>query len=184
MAQSPVLLDVRVDATEDPRHRDLDFDLDHRNRPPEQDRAETRSRFPVAHLMSLVVGLLVSGLVLVPLSNDATAVPPPKGRPAPKTVSRPPRSLPVKPAPIITVYIVDSQRMADEIEAEASLGANRIATVGATTGSAPRQYVLGGTPEADAEIEELVMYLEQINVAAMADAEATTYRIVDLRGRR
>ena len=80
----------------------------------------------------------------------------------------------------VSVYIVDSQLEADTLEQSAMAGGvddegNTARPIG------PREYLIGGSEKADAEIVETVNYLVEINETSEAAGTGTIYRLIDLR---
>jgi hypothetical protein len=88
------------------------------------------------------------------------------------------------PQVTITVYIVESQEQADELETEATLGATNYATVGPLGIDARRQYVIGDGPDTLSQIESTRQYVAFLNADSDATGSITILQIIDVRSKR
>ena len=88
------------------------------------------------------------------------------------------------PQDTITVYIVDSQELANELETEATLGFSNFAPIGPLGIDSKRQYVLGDGPDATSQIESTREYVAFLNLDSDATGRTTILQIVDARGKR
>jgi hypothetical protein len=144
--------------------------------------SHARERFPFFHLVSLVLGLLIATGAAVSLdapaaSRDVTAAArPPRDRVLgtyqPRAVRQP-----------VTVYIVDSQAQADILEENAVAGGTDDEG-NAARPSGPREYLVGGSTQADTEIQQAANEMVEMNESSEAAGGGSIYRVVDLRRRR
>jgi hypothetical protein len=142
--------------------------------------SHARERFPFFHLISLLVGLVTATGAVA--SMDASF-----DHREPSAAGRAPRAqvqgaYRPKHQPV-TVYIVDSQKQADVIEQDAAAGGTD------DEGNValpiwPREYLIGGSAEADEEVEEAAMYMLDLNEISEASGTGPIYRVIDLRRRR
>ena len=83
----------------------------------------------------------------------------------------------------LSVYIVESQLVADTIEQNAMAGG--VDDEGNTARpSGPREYLIGGSAKADADILDTASYMVEMNEMSEAAGTGTIYRVIDLRRRR
>ena len=82
------------------------------------------------------------------------------------------------------MYIVESQEQANELETEATLGFSNYAIVGPLGIDSKRQYVIGGGPDANSQIESTRQYVASLNLDSDATGRTTILQIVDARGKR
>ena len=142
--------------------------------------SHAQKRLPFFHLISLLVGLVIATGAAA--SMDASF-----DHRESSAADRPPRAqvqgaYRPKRDPV-TVYIVDSQQQADVIEQDAVAGGtddegNVVRPIW------PREYLVGGSAEADAESEEAAMYMLDLNEISEASGTGPIYRVIDLRSRR
>jgi len=88
------------------------------------------------------------------------------------------------PQDTITVYIVESQEQADDLETEATLGFSNHATIGPLGVDSERQYVLGDGPDTPSQIESTRQYVAFLNGDSDATGRTTILQIVDARRER
>src|SRR5688572_22242197 len=88
------------------------------------------------------------------------------------------------PQDTITVYIVESQEQANELETEATLGFSNFAPIGPLGIDSKRQYVLGDGPDTPSQIESTREYVAFLNGDSDATGRTTILHIVDARRER
>jgi hypothetical protein len=141
-----------------------------------------REKFPFFHVVSLVLGLLIAAGAAASMdapaaSRDVTAA----ARPPRDQVHASYRPRAVRPP--VTVYIVDSQSQADILEENAVAGGTDDEGNTARP-SGPREYLVGGSAQADEQIQVTANEMVEMNQTSEASGTGPIYRLIDLRRRR